>query len=121
ITASRPAFDLSTAMGWKDSVVARLRGGVETLLRSGGVARLHGQASIVDGKTVHVATDEGAVRVRAAHLVLATGSVPVELADLPFGGSIWSSTDLLAATDLPSSLAVVGAGYIGLELGIAMA
>ncbi len=57
----------------------------------------------------------------AEHLVLATGSEPVELPALKFGGDILSSTDALALSEVPQSLAVVGAGYIGMELGIAFA
>ncbi len=53
--------------------------------------------------------------------MLATGSVPVELPFLPFGGDILSSTEALALTDLPARMAVVGGGYIGLELGTAFA
>ena len=45
----------------------------------------------------------------------------MELPELPFGGDVLSSTESLALTDVPRSLAVVGAGYIGLELGIAFA
>ena len=57
--------------------------------------------------------------MRCEHLLLATGSEPVELPSMPFGGPIWSSTDALSPDVLPRRLVVVGAGYIGLELGIA--
>ncbi len=59
--------------------------------------------------------------VRAEHVVLATGSRPVELAALPFGGRVISSTEAMALPDVPSRLVVVGAGYIGLELGTVFA
>jgi guanine deaminase len=59
------------------------------------------------------------VRVRCEHLLLATGSEPVELPMLPFGGAVVSSTGALAPESLPRRLVVVGAGYIGLELGMA--
>jgi dihydrolipoamide dehydrogenase len=75
----------------------------------------------VDGKTAIVRADTGESRVQAEHLVIASGSEPVELPALKFGGDILSSTDALALTELPQSLAVVGAGYIGLELGMAFA
>ena len=65
--------------------------------------------------------DTGETRIAAEHLVLATGSEPVELPALKFGGDILSSTDALALTEVPGSLAVVGAGYIGMELGMAFA
>ena len=59
--------------------------------------------------------------VRAEHIVIATGSAPIELPDLPFGGDIISSTDALALTEVPDQLAVIGGGYIGLEIGTAFA
>ena len=78
-------------------------------------------ATIVDGKTVTVREDTGESRIAAEHLVIATGSEPVELPAMPFGGDILSSTESLALTEVPGSLAVVGAGYIGMELGMAFA
>ena len=82
---------------------------------------LLGTATIVDGKTAIVRADTGESRIRAEHLVIATGSEPMELPALKFGGDILSSTESLALTEVPQSLAVVGAGYIGMELGIAFA
>ena len=82
---------------------------------------LLGTATIVDGKTATVGADTGESRIAAEHLVLATGSEPVELPALKFGGDILSSTNSLALTQVPRSLAVVGAGYIGMELGMAFA
>ncbi|GAB1384606.1 hypothetical protein MASR1M50_29270 [Burkholderiales bacterium] len=79
-----------------------------------------GWAEIEDGKTVIVKPPEGEpLRVRCEHLLLATGSTPVELPSMPFGGAIWSSTDALSPDVIPKRLVVVGAGYIGLELGMA--
>ena len=80
-----------------------------------------GSAQIVDGKTVIARADTGESRIEAEHLIIATGSEPAELPALPFGGDVLSSTESLALTEVPGSLAVVGAGYIGLELGIAFA
>jgi dihydrolipoamide dehydrogenase len=114
-------LDFAKTIGWKDSIVARLTGGVGALLKKAKVRTLLGMAQIVDGKTVIVRADTGESRIEAEHLVIATGSEPVELPALPFGGDVLSSTASLALTEVPESLAVVGAGYIGLELGIAFA
>ena len=57
--------------------------------------------------------------ITAEHVVIATGSEAVPLPSLPFGGRIVSSTEALAFESVPERLLVVGAGYIGLELGIA--
>jgi dihydrolipoamide dehydrogenase len=80
-----------------------------------------GWARFRDGKTVEVETEIGAQIVRAEQVVIATGSNTTELPLLPFGGRVISSTEALALTEVPGRLVVVGAGYIGLELGIAFA
>ena len=116
-----PKLDFAKTIAWKDSIVARLNTGVGALLKKAKVRTLLGAATIVDGKTAITRADTGESRIQAEHLVIATGSEPMELPELPFGGDVLSSTESLALTDVPRSLAVVGAGYIGLELGIAFA
>ena len=115
IRTGAPSIDVAQTVAWKDGIVKRLTGGVGALLKKSGVKVVHGWARILDGKTVEV----GDVRIRCEHLLLATGSTPVELPSMPFGGNVVSSTEALAPTTLPAHLVVVGAGYIGLELGIA--
>lgn len=121
IRTGAPSIDFPKAVAWKDGIVTRLSGGVGALLRKAKVRVLAGRAVFTDAKTCTVETAEGGVRIAADTVVLATGSVPVEVPGLPFGGDILSSTEALALTALPRRLAVVGAGYIGLEMGIAFA
>ena len=121
LTAAEPKLDLGQAVAWKDGIVQRLNNGVAALLRKAKVKIVHGRASFRDGKTVVVETETGPRLIRAQTVVIATGSVPVELPFLPFGGNVISSTGALALTELPKRLTVVGGGYIGLELGIAYA
>ena len=66
-------------------------------------------------------TETGLQIVRAEAIVIATGSAPVELPALPFGGPVMSSTQALSLAEVPQRLVVVGGGYIGLELGTAFA
>ena len=120
IRVSDPQIDIAQTVRWKDGIVQRLTGGVGALLRKAGVQVHKGWAEVEDGKTVIVKPPEGEpLRVRCEHLLLATGSTPVELPSMPFGGAIWSSTDALSPDAIPKRLVVVGAGYIGLELGMA--
>jgi dihydrolipoamide dehydrogenase len=120
IHVDKPRIELPQAMGWKNGIVARLTGGVGALLRKNGAQVVRGWASIVDGKTVDVKAANGEdLRIQCEHLLLATGSEPVELKAVPFGGNVVSSTGALAFTEVPKRLVVVGAGYIGLELGFA--
>jgi dihydrolipoamide dehydrogenase len=121
LSVGPPKLDFTRTIAWKDSIVTRLTTGVGSLLKKAKVRTLMGVATVVDGKTVSVREDTGESRIAAEHLVLATGSEPVELPGLKFGGDILSSTDALALTEVPASLAVVGAGYIGMELGMAFA
>ncbi|MFJ6327017.1 MULTISPECIES: dihydrolipoyl dehydrogenase [unclassified Rhizobium] len=121
ITVEAPKLDLAQTIRWKDGIVGRLNSGVLGLLRKAKVKIVHGQAKFRDGKTVEVETETGTQVIRAETVVIATGSEPVALPSLPFGGAILSSTEALSLTSVPAKLAVVGGGYIGLELGTAFA
>jgi dihydrolipoamide dehydrogenase len=123
IRVQQPSFDAAQAMRWKDGIVRRLTGGVAALLKKHDAQVIHGWAEIIDGKTVEVraqrAGGEQTRRISCEHLLLAPGSVPAALPSMPFGGRVISSTEALSPTAVPGRLVVVGAGYIGLELGIA--
>jgi dihydrolipoamide dehydrogenase len=127
IRVSQPSIDLAQTLRWKDGIVGRLTGGVGALLKKNGVQVIKGWARVIDGKTVEVIeagatpgeNGQDALRVACEHLLLAAGSDAVELPFMPFGGRVISSTEALALTEVPKRLVVVGAGYIGLELGMA--
>lgn len=121
ISLASPAIDLAKTMAWKDRIVGRLTMGVAGLLKKAKVKAVVGHARFRDGKTVVVETETGEQVIRAETVVIATGSEPVELPNLPFGGDVISSTSALSLQKVPESLAVVGGGYIGLELGTAYA
>ncbi|WFP63784.1 dihydrolipoyl dehydrogenase [Mesorhizobium sp. WSM4904] len=121
IKVAAPALDLATTITWKDGIVSRLNSGVAGLLKKAKVKTVQGWATFRDGKTVEVETETGTQVIRAETVVIATGSAPVELPFLPFGGPVVSSTEALALSEMPKKLAVVGGGCIGLELGMAFA
>ncbi|MDD5335880.1 MAG: dihydrolipoyl dehydrogenase [Rhodoferax sp.] len=114
-------IDIAQTVRWKDGIVARLTGGVGALLKKHGVKVVKGWAQMVDGKTVDVSTDKPQaqpLRIQGEHLLLASGSVELGLPGMPFGGRVISSTQALSPDSIPGKLVVVGAGYIGLELGL---
>lgn len=121
ITVEAPKLDLAKTIAWKDGIVGRLNSGVLGLLRKAKIKIVHGKATFRDGKTVEVETETGMQVIRAETVVIATGSEPVELPFLPFGGPVISSTEALSLKTVPKKLVVVGGGYIGLELGTAFA
>ncbi|HXA47606.1 MAG TPA: dihydrolipoyl dehydrogenase [Burkholderiaceae bacterium] len=119
IRVQAPQIEIGKTVLWKDGIVGKLTGGVGALLKKNKVTVIKGWATIVDGKTVEVAQKEGALRISCQHLLMAPGSLPVGLPNMPFGGRVISSTEALSPATLPKRLVVVGAGYIGLELGTA--
>lgn len=117
ISAASASIDLKATIGWKDAIVNRLTTGVGALLKKANVRVVKGKAAFLDGKTVEVELDGKRQRIIAETIVIATGSEPVELPFLPFGGPVMSSTTALSRQTVPHHLVVVGGGYIGLEIG----
>jgi dihydrolipoamide dehydrogenase len=115
-----PHLDMPELVQWKQGIVHKLSSGVASLLKRAKVRVVRGWAKFTDAKTCTVEGKSGPITITAEHVILANGSLPVELPSLPFGGDVISSTEALSLDALPKRLAVVGAGYIGLELGIAL-
>jgi len=114
-------LDFTRLMKWKNGIVSKLTGGVAGLLKGNGAEYLAGNARIVGPGVVEVTTDTGMTQVHAPHIVIATGSRPIEIPGFAFGGPIMGSTEALALEAVPERLVVIGGGYIGLELGSAYA
>ncbi|MFO1463755.1 MAG: dihydrolipoyl dehydrogenase [bacterium] len=118
ILADNPRVDWPTLQKWKDSVVQKLGGGVELLLRQNGVKTLSGRAAFLDAHTLDIHSPAGASRLAFEQAILATGSRARPLPSPPFDGErIIASDQALALPAIPASLLVIGGGYIGLELG----
>ena len=116
------SLDYAQTLRWKDGIVDRLSDGVAGLLRRAKVRVVRGWGVFRDARTCEVTGADGVSQtIEAEHVILAAGSEPVPLAALPFGGDVLSSTEALSLSAAPKTLAVVGAGYIGLELGMAFA
>jgi dihydrolipoamide dehydrogenase len=102
---------------WKSSVVNKLTGGVKMLLKANGVEQMMGTARLVAADTVAVTTADGEKTITADAIVIATGSSPIEIPGFSFADDhIIDSTGALELADLPKHLAVIGGGYIGLEM-----
>ncbi len=115
------SVDLAALLKRKDAVVAKLTSGVAQLAKARKIAVFTGSATFVSATSVEVSDPSKAGQkstLSASAIVIATGSVPVELPFLKFDGkTIVSSDDAIAFDSVPKSLAVVGGGAIGLELG----
>jgi dihydrolipoamide dehydrogenase len=114
IEVASPKIDVAKLMAKKDAVVSKLTGGVAQLAKARKVTVITGEAKFTDAKTIAVGDDT----YTAQHIVIATGSAPVELPFMPFDGETIVSSDHAIGFDaVPEKLAVVGGGAIGLELG----
>ncbi len=113
------SLDLPTMLARKDKVVKMLTGGVRALMKGNKVTTFSGLGVITEPGKVRVQPNEGdATGIAADHIVIATGSVPVNLPSMPFDGTtVVSSTEALTFETPPETLLVIGAGAIGLELG----
>ncbi|RJX39552.1 dihydrolipoyl dehydrogenase [Paenibacillus pinisoli] len=116
-SSDRGIASFEEAQSFKQAVVNKQAGGVQFLLKTAGVTFLQGEASFLDEHTVVIKGEGTEQRISFKNVILATGSRPIELEALPYGGRILSSTEALSLSGLPASLVVIGGGYIGVELG----
>ncbi|MFN8574986.1 MAG: dihydrolipoyl dehydrogenase [Gemmatimonadaceae bacterium] len=112
-------LDLRQMMKRKDDVVAANTRGVEFLFKKNKVTWARGKGTLLPGNVVEVtAADGGAQQYQARHVILATGSVPIELPFLRFDEQrVLSNVGALKIPEVPRHLVVIGGGVIGLELG----
>ncbi len=119
ISAS-PALDLARVQAWKRSVVEGLVRGVRQLLAK--VEVVQGTARLLDPHRVAVESPDQVSHFRFEHAILAAGSRPVALEALPVDGErVLDSTGALELERVPATVAVVGGGYVGIEIGTALA
>ncbi|POZ57839.1 Dihydrolipoyl dehydrogenase [Lysinibacillus sphaericus] len=121
IIASDVKLDFSKAQAFKDSVVKKLTGGVEGLLKGNKVEIVQGEAYFVDAHSVRIINGESAQTYTFNNVIIATGSRPVEIPTFKFSERVLNSTGALSLQEVPSKLVVIGGGYIGTELGSAYA
>ncbi len=113
------SVDMGKLQAWKQKVVDKLTGGVQTLLKANNVEKKFGTAKLIDRNTIELTTADGASeRITADNIVIATGSSPVQIPGFSFAdGPVLDSTKALALPEIPARLVVIGGGYIGLEMG----
>ncbi len=119
ISIPSPAeLNMANLVGWKEGIVDRLNKGVEALLKNAGAELITGWATFEDAKTVKIGEGKDATLIQAEHVIMAQGSVPIELPFMPYNDHVISSRNALLLEELPEHVVIVGGGYIGLELGI---
>lgn len=115
VSFREPRIDVDKLRKWKESVVAKLCGGVKTLAKARKVEVVQGRGVFEDSRSLRI---EGGGRLKFKNAIIATGSRPKSLpAALVPPECCVDSTGALDLRDIPKRLLVIGGGYIGLELG----
>ena len=117
VTFAAPKIDIDKLRGWKEFVVDRLCGGINTLAKKRDVRVVHGRATFEDSRTVRIEGGDVA-RLKFKHAIIATGSSAKNLPEkiMPTDCFV-DAAGALELESVPKTLAVIGGGYIGLELG----
>ena len=119
--ASKPKADMAKMQTWKGGIVKKLTGGVKQLVKANGGEMVFGEARVEKGKDAHrvvVKGKNGEQAITTKNVVIATGSRPIVIPGFELDGKrVIDSTGALALDEVPKRMAVIGGGYIGLELG----
>ena len=109
--------DMKKLVTWKQSVCDKMSGGVNILLKGNAVTIFKGEAEFKNSKELTVKSSTGTETLQAKHFIVATGSRPIEIPGFKYDEKdIVSSTGALAFDEIPKRVAVIGGGYIGLEI-----
>ena len=111
-------LDLPAMLRRKDETVSGLTRGIDGLFRKHRITRYTGHGRIAGPRQIVVESDKNTIALAAHRILIATGSTSAELPGVArTGDRIATSTEALSYPDVPEHLVVIGAGYIGLELG----
>ncbi len=120
ITVENVSIDIAAMQARKRDIVKQLTGGITQLFKANKVTSIHGFGQVAANGRVHVLDRDGVVTdtLVAREIILAPGSVPIELPNIPFDHEVVvDSTGALGFDHVPDRLGIIGAGVIGLELG----
>src|SRR5713101_4388413 len=118
ISFGAPAIDLAKLRAWKESVLAKLSGGVAQLAKLRGVEIWNGRGHFQDSRTLRVETEQGQKFVSYEQAIVAVGSKSAMPKAFDLGNPrVMTSREALEVEDVPENLLVVGGGYIGMEMG----
>ncbi len=112
----KPEIDIDRIRGWKESVVAKLTGGLAALAKQRNVTVIRGVGRFIAPHHLRVATEQGEVTVTFDNAIIAAGSQAVKIPAFPEDPRIMDSTGALQLSDVPKRMLVIGGGIIGLEM-----
>jgi dihydrolipoamide dehydrogenase len=119
VSFGTPTLDVGKLVGWKESVVERLTGGLSQLAKQRSVEVIHGEARFTGPSTLAVGNTPSGARDREVsfeNCIIAAGSESAQIPGLPDDPRVLDSTDALSPDSIPGRMLVIGGGIIGLEM-----
>jgi dihydrolipoamide dehydrogenase len=117
IDFGKPKIYLEQLRAWKNRVVTELTDGLNFLAKQRKVTIVQGLGTFTDANTLQVRNRQGeTISIHFEQAIIAAGSSPIWLPNLPEDPRIMTSTGALALEDIPKKLLIIGGGIIGLEM-----
>jgi dihydrolipoamide dehydrogenase len=120
ISVANASVDYAGAVAHRDNVIKTLTGGVAGLFKKNKIDLIEGFGSVTDDGNVKIGGQFDGTEIQTDRVILACGSVPKPLLDLQFGGRVLDTAGMWLLNELPSRLAVIGAGASGTEIASAL-
>lgn len=118
VTFSKPTIDINKIRSWKESIVAKLTGGLVALSKQRKVKVVYGVAKFSSPNSITVETSDGSKTITFDNAIIAAGSSVTRISGFPYDDPrLIDSTGALQMQDIPERMLIIGGGIIGLEMG----
>ena len=115
---SKPTIDINKIRSWKESIIAKLTGGLITLSKQRKVNVVYGVAKFSSPNSISVETSDGSKTITFDNAIIAAGSSVARIPGFPYDDPrLIDSTGALLLQDIPERMLIIGGGIIGLEMG----
>jgi|GEM_PF-3972146 len=109
-------MDIDKLRGWKDKILGQLSGELKALVKQRKVEVVYGYGQFISANQLKVETENGVITIAFEQAIIAVGSRPIGLPNLPDDPRIIDSTGALQLNNVPDRMLVIGGGIIGLEM-----
>ena len=117
VTFLKPTLDINKIRSWKNNIIYKLNTGINQLAKSRNIKIINGLAKFESKNTLAIENNSDIYRITFENCIIATGSSVKKIPSFPSSNKIIYSSEALELSTIPNKMLIVGAGYIGLEMG----
>tara|TARA_B100000945_G_C20413840_1_gene614073 strand:- start:958 stop:2376 length:1419 start_codon:yes stop_codon:yes gene_type:complete len=117
VTFLKPTLDINKIRSWKNNIIYKLNTGINQLAKSRNIKIIYGLAKFESKNTLSIENNSDIDRITFENCIIATGSSVKRIPSFPSSNKIIYSSKALEVSTIPKKMLIVGAGYIGLEMG----